>query len=213
MALFQKQPTSTDKQALFSIGLTKTLLVVGLGNIGEEYNLTRHNIGFEVVDALVSSKSELNDWQDKKNFKAHFSLGQFGDTRLIVIKPTTLMNLSGEAVEAVTNFYKIAPSQILIVHDELDINFGQIRTNTGGTSAGHNGVQSVIDHIGKDFNRLRIGIGPKKPVQIDSADFVLGKFKKAELELVGDLKKEVVAMLVEYIYSGEINPETRSFLI
>jgi len=213
MALFQKQPTSTDKQALFSIGLTKTVLIVGLGNIGSEYYKTRHNIGFEVIDALVSSRMELSDWQDKKNFKAHFSLGQFGETRAIVIKPTTLMNLSGDAVQAVSNFYKIAPSQVLVVHDELDIEFGQIRTRVGGASAGHNGVQSIIDQIGENFSRVRIGIGPKKPAKMDSADFVLAKFSKSQQELIGDLKKEVVSLLMEYMYSTQINNETRSFLI
>ncbi|HUC78791.1 MAG TPA: aminoacyl-tRNA hydrolase [Candidatus Saccharimonadales bacterium] len=213
MALFQKQPSSTEKASLFSIGLTKTFLIVGLGNIGKEYDQTRHNIGFEVVDALVKSRSELADWQDKKNFKAHFSLGQFAETRIIVIKPTTLMNLSGSAVEAVANFYKIAPSNILVIHDELDINFGQIRTRIGGTSAGHNGVQSIIDKLGEDFARIRIGIGPKKPEKMDSSDFVLAKFKKAELEMIGDLKNESVSILTEFISNGELNQETRTFLI
>jgi PTH1 family peptidyl-tRNA hydrolase len=213
MALFQKQPIVSDTQTLFSVGLNKNVLIIGLGNIGKEYDKTRHNIGFEAVDALVSARDELSDWQDKKNFKAHFSIGQFADTRVIVIKPTTLMNLSGEAVEAVAHFYKISPGQMLVVHDELDLNFGQIRTSTGGSSAGHNGIQSIIDHIGENFNRLRIGIGPKAPAKIDSADFVLGKIKKAELEVLGDLKKEVASIMIEFIFNGEINKETRSFLV
>jgi PTH1 family peptidyl-tRNA hydrolase len=213
MALFQKQPIVSDTQTLFSVGLNKNVLIIGLGNIGKEYDQTRHNIGFEAVDALVSARDELSNWQDKKNFKAHFSIGQFADTRVIVIKPTTLMNLSGEAVEAVAHFYKISPIQMLVVHDELDLNFGQIRTSIDGSSAGHNGIQSIIDHIGENFNRLRIGIGPKTPAKIDSADFVLGNFKKVELEVLGDLKKEVAAIMIEFIFNGEINKETRSFLV
>ena len=213
MALFQRKPSFSESNPIFSMGLNKTAIIVGLGNIGKEYDKTRHNIGFEAVDAFVASREELTEWQDKKNFKAHFCLGQFGDTRVIVVKPTTLMNLSGEAVEAVANFYKIAPKQILVIHDELDIKFGQIRTKLGGTSAGHNGVQSVIDHIGEDFNRLRIGIGPKSPAQIDSADFVLAKFKKSELAQIEDMKKETTAIIMEFIYSGAINTETRTFLI
>lgn len=213
MALFQKQPSYNESRPIYSVGLNKTLIIVGLGNIGSEYDKTRHNIGFAAVDALVKAKDELSEWQDKKNFKAHFSIGQFGDTRIIVIKPTTLMNLSGEAVEALANFYKISASQILVVHDELDINFGQIRTRVGGSSAGHNGVQSVIEHIGDKFSRLRIGIGPKTPESIDSVDFVLAKFNKDQTDKIEDLKKETTAMMIEYIYSGTINQETRSFLI
>lgn len=213
MGLFQKQPSYTDVQQLFSMGQNKTLMIVGLGNIGKEYEGTRHNIGFEAVDALAKTKEELSEWQDKKNFKAYFGIGQFGDTRVIVVKPTTLMNLSGQAVDAVANFYKIAPSQTLVIHDELDINFGQIRTRAGGSSAGHNGVQSIIDTIGDNFNRIRIGVGPKVPEKIDAADFVLGKFSSLESKHLDDLNKEVVSIMIEYIYSGEINQETRSFLV
>jgi PTH1 family peptidyl-tRNA hydrolase len=213
MALFQRNPSNNEKAAYFSIGLNKTALIVGLGNIGREYNQTRHNVGFEAVDALLDTRDELSDWQDKKNFKVHFSMGQFADTRIIVIKPTTLMNLSGEAVLAVANFYKITPSNILVVHDEIDVNFGQIRTRVGGSSAGHNGVNSIINLLGENFNRLRIGIGPKTPAKIDSADFVLGKFKKAELDKTDDLRRESVAIMIEYIFNGQINHETRSFLI
>ncbi len=213
MALFQRKPSFNESKPIFSIGLNKTLIIVGLGNIGKEFDGTRHNIGFEAVDALVESREELSGWHDKKNFKSHFIMGQFADTRVIVIKPTTLMNLSGEAVESVCNFYKIAPSSVLVVHDELDINFGQIRTKTGGSSAGHNGVSSVMDHIGENFSRLRIGISPKIPEKIDSADFVLAKFKKNETDKIEELKKETTAIMIEFIFSGKINQETRSFLI
>jgi PTH1 family peptidyl-tRNA hydrolase len=213
MGLFQRQQPITEKASLFSIGLNKSLLIVGLGNIGKEYDDTKHNVGFKIVDNLVSSREELGKWQDKKNLKSHFTMGQFGDTRIIVIKPTTLMNLSGEAVQAVSNFYKIAPSQILVVHDELDIKFGQIRTGIEGSSAGHNGVQSIIEQIGANFNRLRIGIGPKKPAQIDSADFVLSKFNKDQMGNMDELVKEATSMIIEFIFSGEINKETRTFLV
>jgi PTH1 family peptidyl-tRNA hydrolase len=213
MALFQRRPSFNEETPLFSMGLSKTVLIAGLGNVGDKYINTRHNIGFEVVDALVAAREELGDWQDKKNFKAHVSIGQFADTRVVVIKPTTLMNLSGGAVEAAANFYKIAPSSTLVVHDELDINFGQIRTRTAGSSAGHNGVADIITKIGEGFSRLRIGIGPKHPGQIDSADFVLGKFSKDEMSKIPDLKKETTAILIEYIFSGQINQETRTFLI
>lgn len=213
MALFQRRPSFNEETPIFSMGLSKTILIIGLGNVGTKYDKTRHNIGFEAVDALVSTREELGDWQEKKNLKSHICIGQFADTRVVVVKPTTLMNLSGNAVEAVANFYKVAPSSTLVVHDELDINFGQIRTRSGGSSAGHNGVSSIIDKIGENFARLRIGIGPKTPEQIDSADFVLAKFSKAELAKIPELKKETTAILIEYIFSGQINQETRTFLI
>lgn len=213
MALFQRNDQFSDSKPFFTLSLSKTFLIVGLGNVGREFDGTRHNIGFDCVDELVSNQSELSDWQNKKDLKVHFSVGQFNETRVIVIKPTTLMNLSGEAVVLVSNFYKISPANIVIVHDELDIDFGQIRTRVGGGSAGHNGIKSVISSIGEGFGRVRIGIGPKTPDQIDSADFVLGKFSKSLASDVNLLKKEVVSMLVEYIYSGQLNEETRSFLI
>lgn len=122
------------------------------------------------------------------------------------------MNLSGEAVEAVSHFYKIPLEQIIVVHDELDIDFGQIRLRRGGSSAGHNGIKSVTKYIGETYGRVRIGVGPKTPEQIDSADFVLGKFNKEQAEHIPKLKKEVNAILSELAYGSPLTPETRTFL-
>jgi PTH1 family peptidyl-tRNA hydrolase len=213
MALFIKKPQTNDNKPFYTLSLSKTFLIVGLGNIGKEYNGTRHNIGFETVDHLVKNHSEFQDWQNKTNLKCHFSTGQFGENRVIVIKPTTLMNLSGQTAKLVTDFYKIPASSVVVIHDELDIDFGQIRARLGGNSAGHNGIKSVINAIGDNFGRIRIGIGPKKPEQIDSADFVLAKFSKDELTNINTLCSEVDAMVIEYIYSGKLNEETRSFLV
>ena len=109
MALFLKKPQFDDKKPYYTLSMNKTVLIVGLGNIGKEYDNTRHNIGFDCVDTLVKQNDALVDWQNKKDLKCHFSMGQFGETRVIVIKPTTLMNLSGEAVRLVSDFYKITP--------------------------------------------------------------------------------------------------------
>lgn len=213
MALFQNRPQASDSHNYFTVGLNKTVLLVGLGNLGSEYDLTRHNIGFEVLDAFVAKQSEMQGWVNKKDMKCHLSQGQFGDTRVYVIKPTTYMNLSGEAVQAVVNFYKIAPDFITVIHDELDINFGQIRLRVGGGSAGHNGVKSVTQHISEQYGRVRIGIGPKTPEQMDSADFVLQKFSTDEQSELPNLVKECSAILTEYIYSGQaLTTETRSFI-
>lgn len=212
MALFQKKPLVGSSVPLYTLGLQKSLLIVGLGNIGEEYDGTRHNIGFECIDSLAKTQS-FDDWTNKKDLKCLLASGNIGDTRVILCKPTTYMNNSGEAVRAVSNFYKIESSNIAIVHDDLDIDFGQIRTKIGGGTAGHNGLKSLVAHLGEDFGRIRIGIGPKNPPQIDSADFVLGRFTDSEQAQIDNLTKEVNAILTEFIYGGQINTETRSFLL
>ena len=197
----------------YSVGLNKNILLVGLGNPGKEYDLTRHNAGFECIDEFVSKTTEMDDWIQKKDLKCYLSTGRLGDKRVIAIKPTTFMNLSGDSVQAVLNFYKITPDTVAVVHDDIDVDFGQIRLRVGGSPAGHNGIKSVSQHIGEEYGRIRVGIGPKKPVRIKSEDFVLQKFNKAELGHIDNLKREVVAILNEYIYGVELPHDTRSFIV
>lgn len=212
MGLFTSKPMATDNKYFYSLSQTKTVLVVGLGNIGKKYESTRHNIGFTCLDFFLSQNAQMSRWINKKDLKCHISTGQFGDTRVIAIKPTTFMNLSGEAVSLISDYYHIKPEDILIVHDELDINFGHIRTRNDGSSAGNNGIQSVIDHIGEKFNRVRVGIGPKHPPKIEADKYVISPFDKTESSKIPDLEKEVISIVVEFIYSGALNEETRSFL-
>ena len=155
----------------------------------------------------------MSSWIEKKDLKCHLSKGRLGDTMVIAIKPTTLMNLSGQAVHVASSFYKVASANILAVHDELDIPFGQIRLRMGGAAAGHNGVKSVSQAIGEDYGRVRIGIGPKHPEQIDSADFVLQPFDKTEHAQLANLTRETNAILTEYIFSNQLSHETRSFIV
>lgn len=213
MAWLQKVPQSSDSVQFYSMGLNKTLLIVGLGNPGAEYDLTRHNAGFMAVDAFVDATPELGGWMDKKDLKCHLSSGQLGQTRVIAIKPTTFMNLSGEAVQATAAFYKIHPDNIVVIHDELDVMFGHIRMRQGGGSAGHNGVKSVTQHLGENYGRVRIGIGPKTPEQIESADFVLQKFSANEQAELGNMTREVSSILSEYVYGGALPHDTRSFIV
>jgi len=213
MALFQRRPQVSDPVNYISIGLNKTVLVVGLGNMGAEYDGTRHNIGFDCVDYFVSKTNDMSDWINKKDLKCHMSTGNLGQTKVIAIKPTTFMNLSGEAVQAVMHYYKIPLERVVLIHDELDIKFGDIRTRVGGSSAGHNGVKSVTEHAGEETGRIRIGVGPKKPAQIDSADFVLGKFSDKELKQLSNLRRESLAILTEWVYGGNLLAETRNFLV
>lgn len=213
MALFQKNPfDSNEKKPLYTLGLNKTVLIVGLGNMGRQYAATRHNIGFACVDVL-RDKLDLSDWTEKKDLRSYEASGTVNGARVILIKPTTMMNLSGEAIQKVCHFYKIPTQEIVVVHDELDVKFGQIRTRVGGSAAGNNGIKSAIQHIGEDFGRVRIGIGPKKPAQMDSADFVLAKFSDKEQKQIPHLLKESTAILTEYIHSGSLPSETRTFLV
>lgn len=212
MALFQKKPQVGSTMPLYTLGLQKTIIIVGLGNIGKEYDGTRHNIGFAAADNLAG-KLEFPDWTAKKDLKVQMSMHTINDTRVILVKPTTFMNLSGEAVQAVQHFYKVGLENILVVHDELDIPFGQIRMRVGGSDAGNNGVKSLIEHLGEDFGRVRIGIRNNIAEKADGADFVLGKFTKEEKEQLPALLRETTAILSEYIYGQPLAHETRSFIV
>jgi len=213
MSWLSQRPRSSDPVNYYSVGNTKNILIVGLGNPGEEYNLTRHNVGFMCLDEFVEKNTEMQSWINKKDLKCQLSIGQMGANRVIAIKPQTYMNLSGDSVQAVAQFYKINLDQIVVIHDELDIDFGNIRVRKGGSSAGHNGIKSVSGSIGEDYARIRIGIGPKHPERIKSEDFVLQNFSKDEQTHLLELKKEVNAMLNEYIYGGELPHDTRNFLV
>lgn len=161
MALFFRKPDTESTAPLYTLGLNKTVLIVGLGNIGKDYVGTRHNIGFECVDNLAKAL-ELQDWTSKKDLKCQISIGKAADQRIILAKPSTLMNLSGEAVQALMHFYKIPASDLLVVHDELDIPFGQIRTRIGGGSAGHNGIKSVTNTSEKTTEEFVSALNPKQ---------------------------------------------------
>jgi PTH1 family peptidyl-tRNA hydrolase len=214
MAWLQKRPQVSNPTMFYTVGLNKTILLVGLGNPGTEYAITRHNAGFITLDSFVDATSEMDGWMNKKDLKCELSSGRIGDSRVIAIKPTTFMNLSGEAVQATAQFYKIDPANIVVLHDELDIDFGQIRLRTGGSAAGHNGIKSIVQHMGENFGRIRIGIGPKKPEKIKSEDFVLQKFSDEEREQLPNMKREVNAVLSEYIYGSQLLPtETRNFIV
>jgi PTH1 family peptidyl-tRNA hydrolase len=177
MALFQRKMDASGGSSLYTVGMSKNILIVGLGNPGKKYDGTRHNIGFEVLDNFVK-KNEFSGWMSKKDLKCDVATATMGSTRVILCKPTTFMNVSGEAAQAVQRFYRIYNSGTLVVYDELAIPFGSLRTRVGGSDAGHNGVESLISHLGDDFNRLRIGTGNELSKKADASNFVLGKFTK-----------------------------------
>lgn len=213
MALFQRRPQASDPTNYYTVGANKNVLLVGLGNPGKKYEQTLHNIGFMCVDEFVDKSEEMDKWIEKKDLRCLLSTGQMGENRVIAIKPTTYMNLSGEAVQATMNFYKIPADRVAVIHDELDIDFGQIRLRRDGSAAGHNGIKSLIKHIDEDFARIRIGVGPKKPAAMASEDFVLQKFSAEQIKQLPNMKREVLAILNEYLYGTELPHDTRNFLV
>ncbi len=212
MALFQKKPQTQTSAPLYTLGLNRTVLIVGLGNIGKEYELTRHNLGFLTIDNFAKT-NEFPEWINKKDLKCQLTTQNLGGVHVILIKPTTMMNLSGESVQAAARFYRVEFNQITALHDEIDIPFGQIRTRAGGGAAGHNGIKSLIQHIGGEFGRVRIGIQPEEPPKMELADYVLGKLSKMEQEQLPNMYREVNSILTEYVYGSTLHPETRSFLV
>lgn len=163
-------------------------LIVGLGNPGAKYDRTRHNIGFTAIDALAKS------WQisiaENSKFKGIFGegMGVNGD-KIRLLKPTTYMNRSGEAIQAVINWYKISPESVLVIYDDMDLPFGKLRMRLSGSAGGHNGMKSTIAHLNtQNFPRLRIGIGkPANDPDADSVSHVLGKFSPTETQLMSEV--------------------------
>jgi PTH1 family peptidyl-tRNA hydrolase len=150
-------------------------LVAGLGNPGRDYESTRHNLGWVVLDAFA--KKHGLAWKRAAQFEAEVARWDFspGRTRWLV-KPLTFMNESGKSIAAVARFYKIEPTAVAAVYDDLAIDLGLVKVSATGSAGGHNGVASLLEHLGDGFVRYRLGIGPKQPAQMDMADFVLGKF-------------------------------------
>lgn len=182
------------------------ILVAGLGNPGAKYEATRHNLGFRVVDAFAARQSSP-PWREK--FNGLFALLECAGTPVCLLKPMTFMNLSGRSVQAAQAFYKLAPEQLLVVHDELDLPFGQVRLKAGGGDAGHNGLRSVTQAIGSEYGRLRIGVGrPPPEFRGSGADFVLQALapaEQAEIDAIIDRAVEAVLLVVTSGLSRAMN--------
>lgn len=188
-----------------------TYTIVGLGNPGEEYALTRHNIGFMVLDDLVKffeKEGEVTDWKEDIKLKAHVAKAKLGKTSFVLVKPQTFMNLSGQSVKPLITSVKKAES-LIVVHDDLDIALGRAKLSFNKSAGGHRGVESVIKAVKTEaFYRIRVGISPatasgklKKPSGEDLINsFIVSKFKDKELEEIKKVIKhvrEAVGLLVE----------------
>ena len=159
------------------------LLVAGLGNPGRDYEKTRHNVGFVVVEALTRQLGLA--WQTQRSFEAEVARWDPVPGRTVLFaKPLTYMNESGRALQAMTGFYKIPATSVIAVYDDLTIDLGLVKVTVTGSAGGHNGVASLIERFGGGFIRYRIGIGPKDPPQMDLKDFVLGKFTSDQQSLI-----------------------------
>lgn len=187
-------------------------LVVGLGNPGVQYAKTRHNIGFMVIDYLAE---QLNITVDKVKFKSIIGEGYAGTEKIILAKPQTYMNLSGEAVLDMVQWYKLEPEEIIVIYDDMDLPTGRIRLRSQGSAGGHNGMKSIIYLIQTDkFPRLRVGIGRPDNQNIESANFVLGKFSDSEAELMGPAVKKAAEAVLKTFQTGveramnEVNRES-----
>jgi peptidyl-tRNA hydrolase, PTH1 family len=158
-------------------------LIVGLGNPGAKFDRTRHNIGFDLVDQLAKR------WQisvaDQKKFQGLVGEGWVNRQKIVLLKPQTFMNLSGQSVRAVLDWYKLEPTEVLVLYDDLDLPLGKLRMRLSGSAGGHNGMKSIISHLGTNaFPRLRMGIGKSND---ETISHVLGKFSAAESAIMGEI--------------------------
>ncbi len=177
-------------------------LVVGLGNPGREYEKTRHNVGWWVLDRI---SEELNSPISREKFNGLYSEVRAGSHKVILLKPLTYMNRSGESVSQFVRFFKLKPEEVLVIYDDLDLPLGKLRLRLRGSSGGHRGLQSVIDSLGTcNFPRLRIGIGrPERKEEV--VDYVLSPFKDEELPTVEDAVSRAASCVIEILKKGEID--------
>ena len=167
------------------------LLLVGLGNPTPNSNNNRHNVGFKIVDA-INTKFGLS--KQKPKFKGLLTTGKIGEKKVYAIKPLTFMNNSGICIRELLEYFKMDAGDVIVFHDDLDVEFGKIKTKFGGSSAGHNGIDSIDKFIGKDYSRVRIGIG-KPDKKISVSDFVLNDFTDEEKEHLEKITLNIIDSL------------------
>lgn len=175
------------------------ILIAGLGNPGREYENTRHNAGFLVLDTLAQKLGA--DLSERKH-RALCGKAVIGGQKVILLKPQTYMNSSGESIRAAADYYKVPPEDILVVYDDISLAPGQLRIRAKGSAGGHNGIKSIIAHLGtQEFPRVKVGIG-EKPPRMDLADYVLGHFSSGEKKIMEEAAKEAADAICEIVNVG-----------
>lgn len=185
-----------------------SFIVVGLGNIGKQYENTRHNAGFLAIDHLAAKHSVKID---RVKFHSTVTEANIGGARVLLMKPSTLMNNSGIAIAEAASFYKIPADKILVLHDEISFDPGMIRIRRKGSAGGHNGLKSIIARLpGEDFPRIKIGVGKKPNPEYDLADWVLGKMPESDMKAMRD-RFDDISCAVELIVKGDIDGAMQRF--
>jgi len=178
----------------------KVYVIVGLGNPGKDYKNTRHNIGFDVID-VIADKANISVME--KKHKALVGKGVFAGQKVILAKPQTYMNLSGESVRSLLDYYKVDETEeLIVISDDISLPPGQIRIRKKGSAGGHNGLKNIIAHLGHDaFHRIKMGVG-EKPKGYDLADYVLGHFDKTDRVIMDDAAKDAMAAIEMILTEG-----------
>lgn len=178
-------------------------LIVGLGNPGIQYENTRHNIGFKVIDNIAK---EYNIEINRQKFKGVYGEGFINGEKVILLKPTTYMNLSGESIMEVVDFYKLTCEDIVVIYDDISLDIGRLRIREKGSAGGHNGIKSIIAHLGTDvFPRIKVGVGQPN---VDLVNYVLGKFTDEEMEVLSesiDASTKAVSEIIKYDVNTAMN--------
>ncbi len=172
------------------------MLIVGLGNPGSEYKNTRHNVGFMAARQIANRLNLI--WKSSSKFKANIASGNIDNNKIILVQPETFMNLSGTSVSLIKSYYNIPLEDVIVIHDDLDIEIGLMKYKMGGGSAGHNGIKSLDQHIGSGYHRLRIGISRPEFASMVSS-YVLSDFKEDEITIINSLLDKLANSHIELI--------------
>ena len=173
-------------------------IIAGLGNPTREYEKTRHNVGFDTIDVLAD---KLNTSVDEKKFKGLYGKGIIAGEKVILLKPQTFMNLSGESVREAADFYKVDPEHIIVIYDDISLDVGQLRIRKKGSAGGHNGIKNIILHTGsQNFNRIRVGIDRSKYIKV--VDYVLSRFTKDEQDAINQGIENASDAVIDYLDHG-----------
>ena len=185
-----------------------SFIIAGLGNIGKKYERTRHNAGFLAIDYIAE---KLGARIDRVKFNSTVGEADIEGVRVLLMKPSTLMNNSGVAIGEAASFYKIPAERVLILHDEISFDPGVIRIRRKGSAGGHNGLKSIIAHLGsEEFPRVKIGVGKKPSPEYDLVDFVLGRFPEAAIKAISDRYEDIMSC-AELIVKGDIDTAMNRF--